>query len=209
MYDLKAWLKDLKFSLKFPQIHLTSTFDAITNEIDLAAEKEIFEIDSSRHLIQDVDSKITLINSERTRMIEKIKEHSSALIGNVQVSETKKNLLENSVKIIESELKNLFSQNIAEMENLLYEVYFDLERVIFNNQTVVFLSKEILDGNQFGTLIFVQDEFIGTKGIQYLKFVHSFITYIQTYKLNFLCFLQEKSYKKARKQPYHPLLVIS
>lgn len=165
MSELKSNLKNLKFSLEFPQIYLTNSFDAIINEIDLAAEKEILEINTRNHC----PNKIALINSQRSQMVDKLKGHLTRLISEIQLSDSRKSLLENSLKLIESELENLYIQNKSDLTNLFYQVRFDLERIVFNNQTVLFLSNRILQGNEFGTLVFLQDEFIGSKGIQYLK----------------------------------------
>lgn len=167
MKDLIAKLEELKFSLKFPKLHLTNHFDEIINNIDIAAENGI-------KYAAGVKDVINLINDQRKEMISKLQYVSKTLIDSCDLHSVLIKKLEISVETWE--LND--AKKRADIETFLEATLFQFEVALMQKQCFVFLEKELFETGNFGTLIFVKDEFIGRHGIQYLRYLKNTDLYI-------------------------------
>lgn len=159
MKDLMTKLEELKYSLKFPKLHLTNHFDEIINNIDIAAENGIKYATSG--------DLINLINDQRNEMISKLRCVVNILTSSCGLQSALIKKLELSAETIDA---NFTKQN-ADIESFLEDLHFQFEAAVMQKQCFVFLEKDLFETGNFGTLIFVKDEYIGRRGVQYLRYI--------------------------------------
>ena len=163
----KTKFESLQFALKFPRVYLSSHFDEMIHQIDISAEEEISKIESNRPDILDADDLIALLNRHRQEMLDKLKVYSKDLIDRAHSNDSKELLKELENSFHESDCQNNMAP--SEVNTILDVILFKLHVHLFGQKCVVFLEKKIFESSTFGTLIFVNDEFIDQKGIEYLK----------------------------------------
>ena len=132
-------IDELKQMQKFPRFYLSNFFDELKNQIDL---------------------KYAVKKNEQNKYIEIIK--NIELFEQDAYKKSKSfNTFDNEIKSIEYKLND---SNFTELAELIDELKFKIERVLFSNKTIFFYEKE----KEF--LIIINDEYIRKKSFDYKSF---------------------------------------
>ena len=137
-------VNDINFAISHSRVYIANYFDSLTNQIDVAAEQELAETTQS---IQ-----CDAINAQRHEMIAKVKTYSESVINRVQID-----------RQIAERFKTI-SKGLDTGE---------IGKFLFGNECMFFLEKCLVQGG-IGRLVAVKDEYIGSRGINYLRYRYSF-----------------------------------
>ncbi len=137
----KMSANDINLAISHSRVYIANYFDSLTNQIDVAAEQELAETTQSIHC--------DAINAQRHEMVGKVKKFSESLINRVQID-----------RQIAERFKTI-SKGLDTGE---------IGKFLFGNECMFFLEKCLVQGG-FGTLVAVKDEYIGSRGINYLRYL--------------------------------------
>lgn len=156
-------LKELEGIFKAPRLYLIDYFTSIIHNIDVACEKFLI---SHKGIISR-----TQVFETHELMVERVK----SIQDNCLKKLTKGWFDSSQVKEIKRTIDSL--QN-NETDKLLYDCKTKLFSLMFSNTMVVFLTKEKCPDlynlgliKSFGSLLVVQDEFIGNKAFDNLGYI--------------------------------------
>lgn len=148
--ELKRMAKsiaDLKFQFEFPRLYLSNYFEELRNEIDLSIAKKMQQKPNEeikRKLTEDYIQIIDRINSFENSCF-KIRAAN-------KFSNEFSDRIKHSIEIIDAKVTHLkrrkhpdiydFMYYVLEIDDLVYEVHFQIEKLLFQNKTILFLDKE-------------------------------------------------------------------
>lgn len=181
---LKRLLDELKWIIESPKIFLFDHFSNLINKIDFAAARQSQNLKNIRN-----NENLMKINQVWNRMFDMIKTFELECFENLNeklLNNTFNDLISEetneTIRSVEANLKRykeLTTQEIDQIDEILYEETTRIKRVLFRNKCLIFFDrqnqqKDILIFNKmknnvfFGKLIFVKDEYIGDMGLEYL-----------------------------------------
>lgn len=172
-------LSELKSAIEFPRLHISNYFTAIRTEIDLEIAKQFILVPN--------DSKETL------------NKNYSEFIGRLDTLETEclnrcSNTLQNdlaiqisvSLRTIETRIKSIIKRQhydiydflylAHEIDDLIYETQFQIEKSLLLNRTCVYLTKtsSLLDlftsmsDSNSGKLIVITNSYFAKRGLSFI-----------------------------------------
>ncbi len=130
---IKDQIDEFKQMQKFPRFHLSNYFDELKRQIDLKYVLNFNEKDKYLEIIKNIE----LFEQEAYKKCKPI------------------NTFDNEINSIENELNDL---NLIEIEQLIDELKFKIEKVLFSNKSIFFYE-------EYSLLIILNDEYIRKKCI--------------------------------------------
>ena len=178
MDELSERLNDLQFMLENPRLYLTNFFEDIRNQIDQETNELILN-NEKKTTLNDADQKNKLdkLNSNvldwTLLIIEKVKEKESQSLSMITPDfKFSSNLQAKVEKTIQS-YKTILSEKkeLKDLEASILRNTVELQKILFNNESIVVLSKTILES--------IQKSYIGdTDYFENEFFKHSYSTII-------------------------------
>lgn len=165
--------KELKLAYENPKLYIATYFSELRNKID---------IDYETYLLNDNDDEpSTLANEFLTSMIDNVNSFEKDCLSKLTSSPLNtEGSIEESFSKLKDELKYLDScedEKLAEIDDLLNTLMLKVQKILFGNQQLVFVSKNTqffkeyletsdceVDMVSFGFLVRIEDEFIGERG---------------------------------------------
>lgn len=158
---IRCKLNELKQAYQSPRLYISEYFLDLRNTIDIAC------IENTRNGDPGNNKQLLMINEVNAFEKRCLNRFTDDLID--------KKLLRDTVKQVESVLANtkcLSNHEVSMLDQLIYEGLTSLQKSLFHNQTLLFLSSgsclykihELEIDSQCGKLIVVEDEFIGERG---------------------------------------------
>jgi hypothetical protein len=171
--DLINALEELKTVFIVPKLFISNYFHDLRSRIDLSVIK--FNLNNNS---LNSDEFLKKINENWMQMIQKLESLEQECYKNCdQMNAFLSKQAKEAIISIKAEIcqeKKDFSQ----IEQLIYDNRFKIEKFLLLNRSVIFIDKENCKMDQifndmntnvtFGRLIIVQNDYYGTKGINYL-----------------------------------------
>ena len=169
-------LKELQKIFDSPRIYIIEYFARLINNVDVACEKFLISQKgtiSNLLVVEMQELIIERINATQDICLQKL---NKDWFNTEQVKTLKKTI--NSIQeLLESCLLNNIRQELVQLDELLYDCKTKLLSLLFYNKVVVFLTKDNfpmfnkLGQESFGSLLIVQDEFIGNRAFDILWYI--------------------------------------
>lgn len=188
--SLQSDLEDLQSLYQTPRLNLNNYFISLRSEIDLAVAKQS-TIKTTNDIIKQLNDNyikmIDLVNGyeqecfkKRHKNTFKPNESKQALEAIQFIKEKIDYLIIKEREQDENQADNDedFSLNIIEIENLIYDETFNLEKIILLNKTMIFLDESCKVENLFnkmdylctaGKLLVIQNEYFGKRGLNLIS----------------------------------------
>lgn len=193
--NLKNQYEQLKKTFESPRLFLSTYFADLRNEVDIA----FLKMNQSEHgmevkhklndawfqMIEQINTfeteclKIRVSNSFNPEFTQEVREKIELIdiilndLNNQVVVEEAKQAFSNELKSKDDE------DNFNEVSNLIYEETYKIEKMLFLNQTMMFLDKtnwndaslfDVMNTKTtFGKIYFVQNEYFGKQTLGYIK----------------------------------------
>ena len=189
--ELMSEFERLKFIFECPRLFICNHFDELRCQVDLTFcakfNKSSHETTNNQ---QQAKSQLTENWTDIIKAIDsfeaKCLKHKSLNKFNLVMShETVQ-----KIKAIERLIKQLSASNqedqsdqVKYAKNLIYDETFKIEKILFLNQTLVFLDestcriKNVFNKSSVGKLLLIRNEYFGQKSIEYLKKYPIFFKY--------------------------------
>lgn len=157
---IRCKLNELKHAYQNPRLYISEYFANLRNSIDIVCE-------NTRSGKSTTSKQLLMINE-----VDAFEKKCLATFTNDLVDKT---LLRDTTRQVENVLVNtkcLGNHEVIMLDQLIYECLTSLQKSLFHNQTMLFLSSdsclykihELEIDSQCGKLIIVEDEFIGERG---------------------------------------------
>lgn len=158
---IRCKLDELKHAYQSPRLYISEYFSNLRNTIDIACIENARNGDPGNH------KQLLMINEVNAFEERCLTRFTNDLIDKEPLLDT--------VRQVESVLANTkcpSQHEVCMLDQLIYERLTSLQKSLFHNQTVLFLSSgsclykihELEIVSQCGKLIVVEDEFIGERG---------------------------------------------
>lgn len=193
-HTLTHELEELSLLIKSPRKFLTNYFDNLLKQIDFECEKyinlqnEAFEktqaadtqdpLNQNLFSKEDLDSDINQTVQFKLNLNQEVERFKVECLTRI-TSEYKFNeefikgitelILAYQVKLGDSQLMENVDERTV-MADVIYQKALEAQRALFGNQGFMLVTQEVLQPDSpFCCLIFVSDDFIGSKGVKFLK----------------------------------------
>lgn len=169
-------LDDLRTLFQLPLLYLSNFFTDLKRDIDLAAMKHSLNISP-----ENTEQQMSL-NKTWVSLVDKVNEFETNCYQAGRVNKLSSALghqVQDLIDLIETRIKNLKSkEDVNEINELIYEKLYELEKIVFMNKTITFVEKsecliselfsEMEVKVSFGKLIIVTNEYLGKRGLNFL-----------------------------------------
>ncbi len=153
MNELINQIDKLKQIQQFPRYHLSKYFDELKTKVDLKYALKLDEKEKYLEIIKNIETfEQNAYNKWNSKSI---------------------NTFDNEINLIEEKLKN--NLNITDVLNLIDEVKFKIEKILFSNRSILFIDEKS-SASISSFLLIVNDEFISTERCNYNNSDYSFLT---------------------------------
>lgn len=169
-------LDALKSLFQLPRLYLSDFFTDLKRDIDLAVMQHGLNINRDNTEQHNTLSKVWV------SMVDRVCQFENECYQKCRLNKFNPNVnkeLSETITLIETKLQNLTTKEDAkEINELIYDNVYQLEKIIFINKTITFVDKKICKLCElfnemdvkitFGKLLIVNNQYFGKRGLNFL-----------------------------------------
>lgn len=176
--DLNKQFEQLKLIFECPRLYISNYFTELRCQIDLAFIQQSINNQSNSNINNnDWSQIIETIDSYELKCFKSKPSNKFNLKLSQEINQ-KIRLIDRVLKQIALKENDDLSRQLYDLHNLIYGEVFKLEKLLFLNQTAIFVPKnncqfggifDKMDQSAVGKLIIAKNEYFGQKSIQFLN----------------------------------------